>query len=265
MGGTLDASGATRASQPVRPGGAARAAILIFTAAEAARLLADENTQDGLSWYVGLMGLFAAFILSLAAVTGSGEPIAPGCPVDPDPGHARSRSDIDSITGLFVALAFQAAVLFAGPTLWGWVTAMALLTAIPLSLSHGLLEGLALAMSPIAGIIAVPTLMVVHQQAEAAHAESQALLVELEGTRHELERSAEHVEELADLDERNRLARSLHDPVSQVIFTIALTARSVQLLLRDDPPRVRQQLEKLQELTATALGELRSLIAHMRP
>jgi signal transduction histidine kinase len=173
--------------------------------------------------------------------------------------------DIDSITGLFVALAFQAAVLFAGPTLWGWVTAMALLTAIPLSLSHGLLEGLALAMSPIAGIIAVPTLMVVHQQAEAAHAESQALLVELEGTRHELERSAEHVEELADLDERNRLARSLHDSVSQVIFTIALTARSVQLLLRDDPPRVRQQLEKLQELTATALGELRSLIAHMRP
>jgi signal transduction histidine kinase len=236
--------------------------------AEAGRLMADADTQERLAWYAGLMGLFTLlFVLVLW------RPLPPGlgqhaylgfqsililAMLVPDPG-------LDSITGLFITLAFQAAVFFAGPTLWGWVAAMAMLTVVPLVLLRGLLEGLALALSPIAGIIAVPTLMIVHRQAEAARAGSQAMLAELEETRRQLEQNAARTEELADLDERNRLARSLHDSVSQVIFTIALTARSAQVLIRDEPTRAREQLERLQGLTAAALGELRSLIAHMRP
>jgi signal transduction histidine kinase len=246
----------------------ARLAILLFVAAEAARLMADAEIQDWFTWYAGLMGLF-----TLLFVVVLWRPLPPGpgqyaylifqsililTMLAPSPG-------LDSITGLFVPLAFQAAVFFAGPALWLWLAAMAMLTVAPLVLLRGLLEGLALSLSPIAGIIAVPTLMVVHQQAEMGRAQSQALLAELEGTRRQLEQSAEHIEEMADLDERNRLARSLHDSVSQVIFTIALTARAAQLLVRDEPARVREQLERLQALTATALGELRSLIAHMRP
>jgi signal transduction histidine kinase len=76
---------------------------------------------------------------------------------------------------------------------------------------------------------------------------------------------AEQVEELAALRERNRLARDLHDTVSQLIFGIALTARSAELLLQQNATQARDQLERLGELTSQALSQLRSFIAQMRP
>jgi signal transduction histidine kinase len=60
------------------------------------------------------------------------------------------------------------------------------------------------------------------------------------------------------------VARELHDTASQIIFSIALTSRSAQILLKKDPERVAGQLERLQEMTASALAELRSLITQMR-
>ena len=67
------------------------------------------------------------------------------------------------------------------------------------------------------------------------------------------------------MQERNRLARELHDTVSQLIFSISLTARSAQLLLKRDPARVPEQLNRLQEMTTDALSQLRSLITQLRP
>ena len=48
------------------------------------------------------------------------------------------------------------------------------------------------------------------------------------------------VEELAALQERERLSRDLHDRVSQILFGMQLTSRSAALLARDDPRRVRR-------------------------
>jgi signal transduction histidine kinase len=73
------------------------------------------------------------------------------------------------------------------------------------------------------------------------------------------------VEELAAMEERNRLARELHDSVSQTMFSLLLATRSAQILLERDPVRVRPQLEQLQELTQSALAQMRSLIAELRP
>jgi signal transduction histidine kinase len=61
------------------------------------------------------------------------------------------------------------------------------------------------------------------------------------------------------------LARELHDSVSQLIFSITLTSQAARLLLERDPARVPQQLDRLQEMTSSALGQLRSLIAQLRP
>ena len=91
------------------------------------------------------------------------------------------------------------------------------------------------------------------------------MLAELEATHRRLKTYAGQVEELAALEERNRLARELHDSVSQTIFSLILNARSAQMLLERDPARVRSQLEQLQELAQSALGEMRGLIAQLRP
>jgi len=107
--------------------------------------------------------------------------------------------------------------------------------------------------------------MVANRETEAARARSQAMLAGLQQTHQQLQGYAGQVEELDSLPARRRMARELHDTVSQLTFTIVLTARSAQLLLRQDPSRVRAELERLREISGTALGQLRSLISQMRP
>jgi signal transduction histidine kinase len=172
---------------------------------------------------------------------------------------------VDSVTAFFGPLAFQAALLFTAPALWIWVSILSALTAGSLTVYYGPLEGLALSMTTVASIVALPMFMVLHNEREIERARSQALLSDLEQRQRELKAHAERVEELATLRERSRLARELHDSVSQSVFSILLTTRSAQLLLSRDPLLVREQLTRLQQLTAGALAQLRSLISQLRP
>ena len=67
------------------------------------------------------------------------------------------------------------------------------------------------------------------------------------------------------LEERQRLARDLHDSVSQAVYGIALAARSAQELLSKDPSLVHEPLEYLLRLSEAALAEMRALIFELRP
>jgi len=256
------------ASQPVRAGPVPRWAITLALAALVLRTLANEGTQPRRLWYAALMAVF----LLLFALAGW-QPRAKRVLL-----HAylliqsvlilvllALNPEVDSVTGFFGTLAFQAALLFGPPALWIWIGIMSLLTAGSLALFHGVLEGLAFAMTPIAASLALPVFMIVNRETEVARARSQALLAELEARRRELQSYAGRVEELATLRERSRLARELHDSVSQMVFSIVLTTRSAQLLLEGDPQRVRAALERLRDLSSGSLKQLRSLITQLRP
>jgi PAS domain S-box-containing protein len=67
------------------------------------------------------------------------------------------------------------------------------------------------------------------------------------------------------LEERQRLARDLHDSVSQAVYGIALGARSAQELLAKDPSQLREPLEYILRLSEAALAEMRALIFELRP
>lgn len=75
----------------------------------------------------------------------------------------------------------------------------------------------------------------------------------------------ERSRELSAIEERNRLARDLHDSVVQKLFGIALAAQSASTLLDRSPAQARGQVERLQELAQDAIGELRSLVFQLRP
>lgn len=79
---------------------------------------------------------------------------------------------------------------------------------------------------------------------------------------------AEAEERLA-IEERHRLARDLHDSVSQALFSITLETRAAQLALEKEgtprPPDLGERLARLQELTKGALAEMRGLIFELRP
>ena len=70
---------------------------------------------------------------------------------------------------------------------------------------------------------------------------------------------------LAVLEERQRLARNLHDAVNQSLFSAGLIAEVLPRLWDRDQDLARQSLEDLRRLTRGAMAEMRALLAELRP
>jgi signal transduction histidine kinase len=70
---------------------------------------------------------------------------------------------------------------------------------------------------------------------------------------------------LAVLEERQRLARGLHDSVSQALYSIGLGARTARALLDRDPAQAVEPVEYVLSLAEAGLAEMRALIFELRP
>ncbi len=75
----------------------------------------------------------------------------------------------------------------------------------------------------------------------------------------------EHAHTLAALQERQRLARNLHDAVNQSLFSAGLIAEVLPRLWERDPDEGRKSLEDLRRLTRGAQADMRLLLAELRP
>jgi ligand-binding sensor domain-containing protein/signal transduction histidine kinase len=75
----------------------------------------------------------------------------------------------------------------------------------------------------------------------------------------------DQAQQTAVLEERQRLARDLHDEVTQTLFSASLVAEVLPALWEKDPEIGRSRLEALRELTRGALAEMRTLLIELRP
>jgi signal transduction histidine kinase len=67
-------------------------------------------------------------------------------------------------------------------------------------------------------------------------------------------------------EERERLARDMHDSVQQALFSLSLQARSIELSANPSlPQELVRDLIQLRELAQSALTEMQDLIQHRRP
>jgi len=66
-------------------------------------------------------------------------------------------------------------------------------------------------------------------------------------------------------EERNKLARELHDTVTQTLFSANLIAEVIPKLWKKDPEAVVERLEEVRELNNIALMEMRILLIELRP
>jgi signal transduction histidine kinase len=76
---------------------------------------------------------------------------------------------------------------------------------------------------------------------------------------------AERGQQLAVLEERRRLARELHDSVTQSMFSMSLLSQVIPDLWELDPEEARQSLTQIRDLTRGALTEMRALLLELRP
>jgi two-component system NarL family sensor kinase len=95
---------------------------------------------------------------------------------------------------------------------------------------------------------------------EVIEALAEHIAVALERARLEQKR-----QELARLEERNRLARDLHDSVCQTLFSLSMTAKGVESLLASDSDMALSPIRDIQSLSQHALKEMRALIMQLRP
>lgn len=75
----------------------------------------------------------------------------------------------------------------------------------------------------------------------------------------------ERSQQFAVVEERNRLARELHDSVTHALFSMSLIGQALPTLLDRDPLRARERIDRLNELGRGALAEMRALIFELRP
>jgi PAS domain S-box-containing protein len=75
----------------------------------------------------------------------------------------------------------------------------------------------------------------------------------------------EQAQQLAAVEERQRLARELHDSVSQALYGIALGARTARTLLDRDPDKAAEPVDYVLSLAEAGLAEMRALIFELRP
>ncbi len=94
----------------------------------------------------------------------------------------------------------------------------------------------------------------------------------IEEQKHSLQRLADTKTSLAQsahaavvMEERQRLARDLHDVVSQQLFALSMMSSATLRLFEIDHEKAKEQLEEISKIAAHAQGEMRALLLHLRP
>lgn len=75
----------------------------------------------------------------------------------------------------------------------------------------------------------------------------------------------ERAKEVAVFEERGRIARELHDSVTQSLFSMVLNAEAARQVVRKSQDKAEELLRRLGEIGQEALAEMRSLIFELRP
>ncbi len=112
--------------------------------------------------------------------------------------------------------------------------------------------------------VIVFTQMRLNEQKSRMQAES--LSQQLEEKNQQLAAYAAQVKDLATTEERNRLARELHDSVTQSLYSLTLLSAGWRRLARDGKLEdVADSFAEIEEVAQQALKEMRLLIYQLRP
>lgn len=166
---------------------------------------------------------------------------------------------------LFFVLSPEVMLRFPRQTGYAWIGAFSALTVVAFWMGGGGSLGM-LVTAPIyiAGYFFFAAFATQTALANAAQAESQRLLAELQDAHARLQAYAAQAEALAVAEERNRLAREMHDTLGHRLTVVAVQLQAVERLIGADPGRAGAMVATVREEVRLALAELRQTVAALR-
>jgi signal transduction histidine kinase len=164
---------------------------------------------------------------------------------------------------LFFVLSAEATMMYSSRVVAAWIGLFALVTALAFLAVGG--PGSLIAV-PIyaAGYVFFAIFARQTAKAEAARTESERLLLELQAAHDQLQDYAAQVEELAVQQERNRLAREMHDTLGHRLTVSSVQLQAAQRLIPTAPERANEMVGAVLEEIREGLRELRSTVAALR-
>jgi signal transduction histidine kinase len=165
---------------------------------------------------------------------------------------------------LFIPLSLQAMMFYQRRTGFLWISSFTLATAaILVRGGQKVTQGLVMALLFGGCCFLAGSYAHLIRKAESARRENQRTFDELQAAHRQLQGYAFQRQELAAERERGRLARELHDSVTQTVFSMNLAVQTARFLWPSDPGRVNAQLDRFLELADSAMDEIRTLVAHL--
>ena len=175
------------------------------------------------------------------------------------------HATFNGILVLFFVLSSHALAILPTRTGYLWVIFWgALTTAIMISLFEQAWTGLYIGLGTTCGYIFIGSAANAQRRAELAHAESQRLLRQLQAAHTQLQAYTVRSEELAVAQERNRLAREMHDTLGHRLTVAAVQLEGAQRLIARDPDKAARMVGTVREQVIEGLAELRRTVATLR-
>jgi signal transduction histidine kinase len=130
---------------------------------------------------------------------------------------------------------------------------------------YGILQALALTLVYNSLSVFVAAYIWTTRQARTIQEQQLMLTNELQVANRMLDRHAHQTQQLITSRERQRLARELHDSVTQTIFSMTLAVQTARMALKRDRHKVAIQLDRLDYLAQGALSEMQALVSQLVP
>lgn len=160
---------------------------------------------------------------------------------------------------LFIPLCVQAIFYYPRPVSYYWVIALTAASVVTLHIQYGFSEGIKYSFTYILANAMISLLAIIYLNSEEAKNE-------LNIANQKLKEYAAQSEALAVAEERNRLARDLHDSVTQSLYSLTLFAEAAsEELSAGELDTVKNHLKELRQTSRQALQEMRLMIFELRP
>jgi signal transduction histidine kinase len=158
---------------------------------------------------------------------------------------------------ILLPLASQAVERLPTPWALGLCAAVYVILVAPLTLANGLDS----VWNWGAPILAAVAFVAAFTQITVSEQKSR---LELAQANRQLREYAARIEEAATVQERNRLAREIHDGLGHYLTAINIQIKAAQAFVEQNPPQARMALENAQNLAQEALADVRRSISELR-